>query len=140
MNYKTPKPEVVTWQGLELNVKRVSRQLAILSVDTREESYSHAVDKITELNLWAVERLSRLPLRQFDRQKPCFACAVIPQADFLESTGIPANYSWAQICSRSLWREGREDLVVASSRYADSIDFDPNTRLEELDEERINLL
>lgn len=141
MNYEIPQPKIVIWQGIELYVKRVDPQLVILSTNTPEDqSYPHAVDRITSLNLWAVKKISELPLGQFDRNKPSFACIVIPQATFLGSTGIPENYSWAKICSRSLWREGREDLVVTSSQYADFFDFNTKTPLETLDEKQIDVL
>lgn len=141
MSYKILQPEVVIWKGVELNIKQVDSQLAILSINSPEdESYFYAVDRITKLNLWAVDRLSRLTLKQFDIKKPSFACAVIPQTIFLGTTGIPKSYSWAKICSRNLQPKDRENLVVASSQYADSIDFDPKTPLETMDERQIDIL
>lgn len=141
MSYEIPQPEVVTWRGIELNIKYIDQQLAILTVSNSEEDlYDRAVDTITALNLRAVDALVRLPLKQFDRQRPFFACAVIPEADFLEATGILENYRWAKICSRSLWRKDREDLVVVSSQYADSIDFDANAPPEKLREGQIDTI
>ena len=141
MSYEIPRSKVITWQGIELNAKHANQQLAILTVsNTEEDSYDSAVNTITALNLRATNTLAKLPLEQFDSKRPSFACAIIPRANFLEATKMPANYSWAKICSRSLWRKGREDLVVVSSQYADFIDFDAKTPLEHLQEGQVDVL
>jgi hypothetical protein len=141
MSHEIPQPETVIWQDIELNIKRVNQQLAILSVSNSEEdAYSGCVDKITDLNLKAVEMIIGLPLKQFERQPPSFRCAVIPRLRFIQAAGIPSNYSWATICSRCLLHEDREDMVVVSSQYAESIDFDPNTSVEKLEERQVDIL
>lgn len=141
MSSEILQPEITQWQGIEFAIKHPHTQLAILTVPhPQEEGYANAVDKIIELNLHAVDLLSKLPLKRYEETAPQFACAIIPQDDFLKATGIPSNYAWATICSRSVWRQGREDLVVASSAHAKAIDFDPTTPLAQLQETQVDVL
>ncbi|MCX7996525.1 MAG: hypothetical protein N2691_02050 [Patescibacteria group bacterium] len=96
--------------------------------------------RIRDFQVWAVEKIFSLRLRQFREKPPSFACAIVLRDKFLEFTKIPASYTWALSCSRGLRRAGREDTVVISSAYANLLDFNPNDPLDKLSEQQVDIL
>lgn len=143
MNDREPiNPDTVTWQGLDFITSKPlpNYQLLTAAKGNGNIDYEASVEPINELNSQAIQLIEELELPNYQKKKPTFSLVVVPSTDFMRVTGIPENYSWATVCSRGIWRFGREDAVVSSSDHLKTGEYSSQTPIDQLSESQFNIL